>query len=278
MLRNYISLTKPGIIAGNLVTASGGFFAASGPFHILPYLLMLAGLALVIASGGVFNNYIDQDIDPLMRRTRQRVSALGLVSGRGMLVFGLILVIPGILLLGVINLLTAMLATGALLIYVLVYSLWLKRSDSYGTLGGAIAGASPPLIGYCAATGQVDLLGLSLFAVLFVWQMPHFYAIAIYRLDDYQSARLPVLPVIKGVEEAKKSIVGYVMAFLPISLLPFFFGAGGIIYLSVMLALGILWLAWAARGFNILDDQRWARRMFLFSIVVIMLWAVLLMI
>ena len=268
----YISLTKPGIIFGNLITTVGGFYLVRPHANFLLLLFTLLGISLVIASGCVFNNYIDRDIDPLMERTKNRASALGLISTQKLLLFATLLGLCGF---GILFFLTNALATFIAFIgfffYSIVYSLYFKRSSVYGTAIGSISGAVPPVVGYCAASNSFDAGAIIIFLMLVIWQMPHSYAIAIYRLKDYIAAKIPVLPTQKSMRYTKMSMLVYVIIFSILSMLPTFFGYAGKYYLSVAIASSFYWIYLTVKGFAASDDALWARRNFLFSIILITL-------
>jgi len=255
------------------VTVLGGFFLGlKGSFDLFLLLSTLIGIALVIASGCVFNNFIDRDIDQLMERTKNRVSARGLISGLAMLLYASLLGISGTLVLGFFaNPLAMYVAWLGLFFYVVVYSLWFKRHSIHGTLLGSIAGAVPPVVGYCATTPHLDLGAVLLFLLLCCWQMPHSYAIAIYRLSDYTAANIPVLPVVRGIAETKKQMFLYTIAFFLVSLMPTLTGYTGWFYFSVAFVLGVMWLRYSIQGFRAENDERWAKKFFLFSIIAISL-------
>ena len=196
MLKRYLLVTKPGIIFGNLISVVGGFFLSSkGSLELDLFLATLVGVSLVIASGCVFNNYIDRDIDCLMERTRNRVLVQGLIGPRATLGYATGLGIVGVALLYWVNPLSAALGGLGFVVYVGLYTLWLKRRSVYGTLVGSLSGATPPVIGYCAVSNEFDSGALILLLIFSLWQMPHSYAIAIFRFKDYQAAAIPVLPV-----------------------------------------------------------------------------------
>ncbi len=265
----FISVTKPGIIFGNIVTVSGGFFLGSrGRFDFALLLFTMLGMSLIIAAGCVLNNYIDRDIDKLMERTKHRPSATGHLSGVTAIVYAILLGLTGFAILYFkTNLLTVAVSFIGLFFYVVVYSLFLKRTSVYGTVVGAIAGAVPPVVGYCAVTNRFDIGAILLFLILALWQMPHFYAISIYRLTDYQSASIPVLPIRKGIYYTKISMLVYILVFTFVSVLPSFFGYTGYLYFGTALIMGLFWLFLGLKGFKTLDDRKWARNMFLFSII-----------
>ncbi len=205
MFKQYLQVTKPGIIFGNLISVIGGFLLASkGSIDYALFLTSLVGVSLVVASGCVFNNVIDRDIDIKMERTRNRVLVKGLISAKVSLVYATVLGIAGFALLYFgANPLAMWLAVMGFVVYVGVYSLYMKRHSVYGTLIGSLSGAAPPVIGYCAVTNEFDAGALILLAIFSLWQMPHSYAIAIFRFKDYQAANIPVLPVVKGISVAK---------------------------------------------------------------------------
>lgn len=206
MIKQYLQVTKPGIIFGNLISVIGGFLlAAKGNIDYPLFGFTLLGVSLVVASGCVFNNVIDRDIDPKMERTKNRVMVTGLISPEVALVYGSLLGIAGFMMLFFgANPLAMWLAVMGFVVYVGIYSLYMKRHSVYGTLIGSLSGAAPPVIGYCAVTNEFDTGAFILLAIFSLWQMPHSYAIAIFRFKDYQAANIPVLPVVKGISVAKK--------------------------------------------------------------------------
>lgn len=275
----YLSLTKPGIIFGNLVTTVGGFYLVKPHASFLLLLFTLIGISLVIASGCIFNNYIDRDIDPLMERTKNRATALGLVSTRKLLLFGALLGVCGFsVLFFLTNILATCIALMGFFFYSVAYSLYFKRSSVYGTAIGSISGAVPPVVGYCAASNTFDAGAVIVFFMLVIWQMPHSYAIAIYRLKDYMAANIPVLPVKKSMRYTKISMLIYVLIFSIVSLLPTFFSYTGIYYLSVAIIVNLYWIYLSLQGFLISDDMLWARKNFLFSIILITLLSLMMVV
>jgi protoheme IX farnesyltransferase len=271
LIKNFISITKPGIIFGNLITVAGGFFLASaGSAKLFLLFITLAGISLIIAAGCVFNNIIDRDIDQIMERTKERVMVKGLLSNRVAFAYGLVLAIVGSALLWVYaNFLTVAVALIGLFFYVVVYTLGFKRKSVHGTLIGSISGAIPPVVGYCAATNQIDTGAFILFLMLSIWQMPHSFAIAIFRFNDYLSADIPVLPVKKGIYNAKVNMLLYVCFFTIAASLLTVFGYTGFYYLAVSLAIGLWWVRLSILGFKAENDKVWARKMFGFSIITI---------
>ncbi|MCC8364864.1 heme o synthase [Xenorhabdus sp. PB61.4] len=272
MIKQYLQVTKPGIIFGNLISVIGGFLLASkGVIDYPLFFATMVGVSLVVASGCVFNNYIDRDIDRIMERTKERVLVKGLINPKISLIYASVLGIAGMVLLYVAaNALAMLLALIGFVIYVGVYSLYMKRKSIYGTLVGSLSGAAPPVIGYCAVTGQFDMGALILLLIFSLWQMPHSYAIAIFRFKDYQAANIPVLPVIKGISVAKNHITLYILAFMVATLMLTISGYAGYKYLIVAAVVSIWWLGMALSGYKTTNDRAWARKLFIFSIVAIM--------
>ncbi|MFV1477249.1 heme o synthase [Serratia marcescens] len=271
MIKQYLQVTKPGIIFGNLISVVGGFLLASkGSIDYPLFLATLVGVSLVVASGCVFNNYIDRDIDKKMERTKNRVLVKGLIAPSVTLVYATVLGIAGFALLYIAaNPLAMWLAVMGFVVYVGVYSLYMKRHSVYGTLIGSLSGAAPPVIGYCAVTNEFDAGALILLAIFSLWQMPHSYAIAIFRFKDYQVANIPVLPVVKGISVAKNHITVYILAFMIATLMLTLVGYAGYKYLIVAAAVSVWWLGMALRGYKTENDSVWARKLFVFSIVAI---------
>lgn len=270
LLKSYFSLTKPGIILGNAITAAAGFALASK--HILDSRLffILFGISLVIASACVFNNYIDREADRKMARTQNRALATESISIRSAFIFALVLGFSGFLLLFLTsNLITVGLACVGFFVYVFVYS-FLKYRTSYGTLIGSVSGAMPPMIAYCAVGNGIDGGALLLFLIMVLWQMPHFYAIALMRKEEYAAASIPVLSIQKEAHIVKKRMLFYIIAFMvPVFLLTLF-GYTGFLFLFVASAVCFIWFLLCLNGFKIKNDLLWARKMFQFSLVVIM--------
>ncbi|WP_430460171.1 heme o synthase [Thalassolituus sp. LLYu03] len=268
----YLLVTKPGIIMGNFISVAGGFFlAAQGSVDITLLLATLMGLSLVVASGCAINNCIDRDIDSRMQRTCKRVTVTGELSAQAALAHGVLLGIAGFAMLAYFtNPVAVFFAAFGFVIYVGVYSLWMKRNSVYGTLVGSLSGAVPPVVGYCAVNGSFDTGAAILLLMFCLWQMPHSYAIAIFRFADYEAAGIPVLPVAQGISKAKLHIVLYILAFALVTVLLTATGYAGYGFLSVACATSLWWLGMALRGWKMdVNDIRWARQVFAFSIVTI---------
>jgi protoheme IX farnesyltransferase len=277
MFKQYYALTKPGIIYGNIMTTLAAFlFATRWHFNIVLLLSTMLGMALVIASACVVNNYIDRDIDKKMKRTSTRALAIEVISGRNALTYATVLGILGFaVLIWLVNLLTAGIALVGFMFYVVLYT-YAKRYSIFSTLIGSVCGACPIVVGYTGATGRFDLATLILFLILVCWQMPHFYAIGIRRLNEYTAAGLPILPVVKGIRVAKLHSIFYMVTYIVAASALTFFGYAGYIYLATVLLFGIMWLMTGLQGLTATDDNAWAKKSFLFSLVVLLSFSIVL--
>ncbi|MFB2538050.1 MULTISPECIES: heme o synthase [unclassified Acinetobacter] len=271
MLRQYLFLTKPGILFGNFVTTLGGILlAAQGVTHLSTILITLLATTLVVACGCVLNNIIDQDIDQKMQRTASRALVKKIISPTQAYIFAVILGVVGLsLLYFLINLLAFAFALLGLFVYVVLYSLWTKRTTIHQTVIGSISGACPPAIGYCAISNQFDAAGLILFIGYALWQMPHSWGIAIFRLSDYAQADIPILPVARSVQRTKLESLVYVILFTLCMNGLFLIGHNNWIYLLILNILCIYWIVLSIQGFKAENDQLWAKKYFLYSVKVI---------
>ncbi|MBD3586274.1 protoheme IX farnesyltransferase [Salinimonas sp. HHU 13199] len=270
MFRRYLQVTKPGIIMGNLISVAGGFLLASrGDVDGLLMIATIIGLSLVVASGCAINNCIDRDIDARMQRTKTRVTVTGEMSLKAALAHGVVLGIAGFALLAIFtNAVAVFFAALGYVVYVGIYSLYMKRNSVYGTLVGSLSGAVPPVVGYCAVTAQFDAGAAILLLMFSLWQMPHSYAIAIFRYKDYEAANIPVLPVEKGIERAKLHIVLYIAVYALVTMLLPLGGYTGLGFMAVAATTSIWWLVMALRGYRSdVDVNGWARQVFGFSIL-----------
>jgi protoheme IX farnesyltransferase len=277
VIKNYFFVAKPGIILGNLISAMGGFFLASrGRIDLAVLLWAVTGISLVVASGCVLNNCVDRHMDRMMSRTRDRVLAKGLMSLKAAVLYASLLGVAGTTVLwAATNRLSVAVVLTGLAIYVGVYTLYLKRRCVYGTLIGSLAGAAPPLAGYCAVTNHFDMGAVILLGIFSLWQIPHSYAIAVFRFKDYRAAAIPVLPVKQGVRTARRHIIGFILAFLAAAPLLTFGGYTGNSYLAAAVAVGLSWLYMAWAGFRTSDDRAWGKRLFVFSILSIIVLSVM---
>jgi protoheme IX farnesyltransferase len=266
--KDYVTVTKIGIILGNLLTViTGMWLAAGGSFAGQPVLLTLLGTALIIASGTCLNNYIDRDIDQKMLRTKKRALAEGRLDPKNVVVMGFLFAILGTILLLYVSVVATLVALFGLFGYVVLYTMWLKRRHSLNTVVGSVAGAVPPMIGWAAVTNSLDPGAWALFAIMFIWQIPHFLAIAIRRREDYRAAGIPMLPVVKGNNETKWQMLHYVATLIPVSLLLAYTVEISMAYVWMAIILGIIWFVLSIRGFSAKDDVVWAKKYFIFSII-----------
>jgi protoheme IX farnesyltransferase len=276
LLKLYYQLVKPGIVYSNAMTAAAGFLLASnGHVNFAEFACLLSGTALIIASACVFNNYIDRGIDAKMARTKKRAIASGKISGKNALMYGGFLGIIGFCLLSRTNAVTFLIGVAAFLSYVGLYGL-AKRKTVHGTLVGTLPGAASLVAGYSAASGTLNREALILFLIMVCWQMPHFYSIAIYRLSDYQAAKIPVMPAVKGIKLTKFLIMLYIFGFTLAVIALSALGYTGLTYLLVMGSLSLWWLHKGIRGFSINNDVKWARGMFGTSLLVLLALSALL--
>jgi protoheme IX farnesyltransferase len=272
---DYFALTKPRLNLLVVLTSAAGYYlgAATGP-HWLSMVPAVAGTALVAGGAAVLNQLYERDTDALMRRTRLRPLPDGRVEPDEARIFGASLALAGLALLALTtNLMAAGLAVATLVIYLIIYTP-MKRRSSAATLVGAIPGALPPLIGWAAASGSVSLGGWALFAIVFLWQIPHFMAIAWMYRDDYRSAGFPMLPVVEpdGRRTGRQAVI-YAIALLPASLVPGFVGVSGQIYLYIALVLGLALIALAI-NFAATRTEAAARALFFGSITYLpLIWA-----
>jgi protoheme IX farnesyltransferase len=278
--RDLVALTKPRITTLVLATEAAGAILAPGHVGGRPLCLSLLGTALIVGSANSLNMWWERDIDARMTRTRNRPLPAGRMSPDVALGFGLALAVVSVPMLYMVNVATMLLGLAALLSYVVVYTP-LKRHTHLALLVGAVPGAIPPLLGWATVTGTVGLGGLLLFGVLFLWQIPHFAAISIFRADDYGRAGLQVVSVQHGERAARHTIALYTVLLVAMSLLFVPFGLAGRYYPIAATGLGAVFLAFAARGLrggSRLDTNRWAKRVFAFSIVYLSVLMVVLLV
>jgi protoheme IX farnesyltransferase len=278
VIKEYLALTKPGIIRGNLLSTIAGFLLASTLFDIQLFVAILSGTALIIASGCVLNNYIDRDIDAHMERTKKRALVTKTIPPKNAVLFGVLLGILGFAILWLFtNMTTVIVGLVGWVSYVFIYD-YVKRHSLYGTLVGAIPGATPPVAGYTAVTGSIDSSALLLFIILFTWQMPHFYAIALFRSKEYAAAHIPTLPIIKGVKETKVHMLLFAMAFGVSSVLLYSFDYVSLLYLITMSIVSGMWVYIIYSGFTDKNTTAWAKKVFGFSLLILIVFSMLMFI
>ncbi|GLQ51642.1 heme o synthase [Dyella flava] len=271
LVREYIQLTKPRVVALLVFCAVIGMFLAVP--GIPPWRALVFGtLGIWMASGSAaaFNHLIDERIDKLMARTARRPLATGKLKPRQVLVFAILLgIVSMVVLVLLVNGLTAWLTFGGLIGYALVYTAYLKRATPQNIVIGGLAGAIPPVLGWTAVTGALHPFALQLCMIIFVWTPPHFWALAIFRRDDYARAEIPMLPVTHGVRYTRWNILLYTILLVIVSLLPSVTGYSGLIYFGGALVLGAGFLYYAIRMMNP-PDEYFAMRTFKYSIIYLM--------
>jgi len=278
VVADYVALTKPRLNLLVVVTSAAGYYLGSnGSPELLPMTQVAAGTALVAGGAAVLNQVSERDTDALMRRTRTRPLPDGRVTPVDARTFGIALAVAGLGLLAFASLLAALLALATLVIYVAIYTP-MKRRSSLATLVGAVPGALPPLIGWAAGHGSVSIGGWALFGIVFLWQIPHFMAIAWMYRDDYSRAGFPMLPVLEpDGRRTGRQAVFYAAALLPVSLAPTVVAVSGIVYFWIAFLLGAIMLGLAVR-FAVRRTDEAARLLFFGSITYLpLLWAAMIL-
>jgi protoheme IX farnesyltransferase len=242
LVRDLVMLTKPRIISLLLVTTAAPMFVAGRPSWLTVLIVMIGGY-LMAGGANAVNMYLDRDIDDVMARTRLRPIPSGRLTAQVVLMFGVLLATAATWLLAhLVNVLTAALALAGFYFYVFIYTRWLKRSSPQNIVIGGAAGAFPPLVGWAAVTGRVDLAAVYLFLIVFYWTPPHFWALALLKQKDYNRAGVPMAPLVWGERETMDQMLWYTIILIALTLLPGTFGAFGLVYLVSALALGLLLL------------------------------------
>jgi protoheme IX farnesyltransferase len=274
---DFIALLKPRVMSLVVFTGIAGIVTAPGDLH--PVLAAIAVLCIAVAAGaaGAINMWYDRDIDALMARTCERPIPAGRMVPDEALAFGVVLSIVSVTVMALaVNFAAAALLALSILFYVFIYTAWLKRRTPQNIVIGGAAGAFPPMIGWAAVTGDVSLASLAMFAIIFMWTPPHFWALSLFRSGDYARAGVPMLPVVAGVPETKRQIILYSLALLPVSLAPYALGAAGLIYAGGATVLGLILLAGALAVWRDAGDTA-AKRLFGYSIIYLFLLFALLM-
>ncbi len=260
-----IALVKPRIMIMALLTGAGAMSLAPGAVSLATALWLLAGTAFIVGSANTLNMFLERDVDCLMARTKDRPLPQRRLDPRTALTFGAIQGVIALPTLAMVNLVTAALGLLALILYVGVYTPMKQRSHWAVWVGG-VPGAMPALMGWTAAVGHIDLAGLAVFGILFIWQVPHFHAIALYRQRDYDAAGLKTLPGTHGAAAAQRAIAIYLVVQVAVSLALVPLGVTGTVYLVTAIALGVLVLVQGFSGVRA-GGARWARNVFLTSII-----------
>jgi protoheme IX farnesyltransferase len=246
--RDYFSLLKPRVMSLVVFTAATGLVCADTPMQ--PVMAAIAVLCIAVGAGaaGALNMAYDSDIDALMRRTRARAVASGVIAPSEAAAFGVVLGLFAVMLMGLgVNLVAAGLLAFTILFYAIVYTMWLKRSTPQNIVIGGAAGALPPVVGWAAASGTVPLNAWLLFAIIFLWTPPHFWALSLYTTGDYAKAGVPMMPVVRGARSTRRQIFAYSLLLIPCGIAPLFTGLGHLIYGCVSVGGGALFLLLATR-------------------------------
>jgi protoheme IX farnesyltransferase len=275
---DFVQLLKPRVMSLVVFTALVGMLLAPG--HIHPVLAVTAILCIAVGAGasGAINMWYERDIDALMARTKNRPLPAGRMAPGEALGFGVVLAVGAVTVMGLdANWTAAALLALTIAFYVFVYTMWLKRRTPQNIVIGGAAGAFPPMVGWAAATGDVSLASFALFAIIFMWTPPHFWALALYRSGDYARAGVPMLPVVAGVRETKRQILIYTVLLIPVVLVPYALDIAGPLYAGAALVLSIAFVG-AAISLWFDATERSARRMFGFSILYLFLLFALLLV
>ena len=277
---DFVALLKPRVMTLVVFSGAVGLFVAPGALH--PLLAVVAILCIAVGSGaaGAINMWYERDIDAVMTRTSDRPLPAGRVAPGDALGFAVVLAVASVVLMAfATNVVAAGLLALAILFYVFVYTVWLKRRTPQNIVIGGAAGAFPPMIGWAAVSGDVSLVSLSLFAVIFLWTPPHFWALALYRSGDYARAGIPMMPVVAGRASTKRQMLAYTLILVPVSLTPALLGGAGLVYAAGAAVLGLMFIASALRVLREPEgaEDKAAKAMFGFSILYLfLLFAVLL--
>ena len=269
--RDFVALLKPRVVSLVVFTGACGLFAA--PVAVHPVIALTAILCIAVGAGaaGALNMWYEADIDALMKRTQNRPIPAGRIDRESALAFGVTLSLFSVLVMGVgVNWMAAALLLASILFYVVIYTVWLKRRTPQNIVIGGAAGAFPPMIGWAAATGDVTLLPVLLFTIIFLWTPPHFWALALFMKSDYAAAGVPMLPVTAGRGETRRQVLIYSVPLVAVSLIPSLLGLTGLIFGAAATLLGVmfLWLAVQVARSHATEtgDMHAEKRLFAFSI------------
>lgn len=273
MLKAYIQLTKPGIVRANVMTAAAAFlYASAGTFDWLKFAALVIGTALVVACGCVLNNIMDLPLDKKMKRTKKRPLVTGKISVEAARKFAYVIGIIGLVMLVVFtNWLTAALGVLAVVFYVYIYG-WAKRHTIFATSIGTIPGGASIVAGYTAVTGRIDAAAFTLFLLMVTWQMAHFLAITLFRSEEYEAARISVLPQRRGKVTTQKRIMLYMLSYCIAGVLFMIFGGAGMLNSLVIIGSGMLWLYAGLERYQQIEPEDWGRKMFGYSLIILLIF------
>ena len=267
-VQDYFELLKPRVMVLVVFTAIIGLMIAPGDLH--PFLSIVAIFCIAMGAGaaGAINMWYDRDIDAVMSRTKNRPIPEGRVDSDEALAFGVVLTVLSVLLMGLaINWLAAGILAFASFFYVVIYTMWLKRSTPQNIVIGGAAGAFPPMIGWVSVTGQLTWEPVVLFAIIFMWTPPHFWALALYKCKDYQKVGVPMLPAVSGDLVTKKQMLAYTLALVPLCLAPYFMGFANLTYAIGATVLNLVFVISAIRVYQEKTGYKSAQQMFGYSIL-----------
>ncbi|MGM0919861.1 MAG: heme o synthase [Bacillota bacterium] len=268
-LKDFLSLIKMGIVNSNMITTFTGLWLAlhftgqSFLQNIDSVLFVLLGSALIIAGSCAINNFYDRDIDHIMERTKMRPTVTGKMNPIQALWIGILLLTFGFILLLMTTVTATLIGLIGVITYVFLYTMWTKRHYTLNTVVGSVSGAVPPLIGWAAIDADLSVIAWVLFMIMFIWQPPHFLALAMKRVEEYRAAGIPMLPVVHGFAITKRQMMVWVICLLP---LPFYLFQLGVPFIILATALNIGWLVLALTGMKMKDDLKWAKWMFIYSL------------
>lgn len=265
---DYFALLKPRVMSLVVFTGFAGAWVAPGFDQMHPFIMAVAIFCLAVNAGaaGAINMWYDRDIDKIMNRTRGRPIPMGRVNEDEALAFGVVLSVFSVLVMAMaVNWVAAGVLAFANFFYVVIYTMWLKRSTPQNIVIGGAAGAFPPMVGWAAVTGDVSLASIVLFAIIFLWTPPHFWALSLYANEDYKRAKIPMMPVARGMRSTKIQMVIYSLILFPVTLLPTVLGFAGMVY-GAFAALLSGFFVWTAVKVLSSDDMKYARAMFGYSV------------
>ena len=264
---DFIALMKPRVMSLVVFTGFAGLIVAPGSIH--PVIAAIAILCIAVATGasGAINMWFERDLDAKMERTKDRPLPAGRMEPEAALAFGVVLAGGSVMVMALgVNYVAAAILALAIGFYVFVYTIWLKRRTPQNIVIGGAAGAFPPMIGWAAVTGDVSLGGIALFALIFMWTPPHFWALSLYKCEDYERAKIPMLPVVAGERETKKQILLYTVLLLPVALVPWWIGTASIVWGVLSAVMGVIFIALAIKVW-LDENDRAPRQMFRYSLV-----------
>jgi protoheme IX farnesyltransferase len=267
---DYVALMKPRVMSLVVFSSIAGIFMAPGHIGIFESMIIVLCISMASGASAAINMWYDRDIDAIMTRTKNRPIVTGKIEADEALAFGIVLSFFSVFILAIcVNLLSAFLTFLAIIIYVFIYTIWLKRTSIHNIVIGGASGAIPPMIGYAGAGGGIDLASFSMFLIIFLWTPPHFWSLAILRQSEYKKCNVPMLPVIKGDHYTKIQIIIYIILTMISSFIPYFLGIVGNLYFIVSILLGLYFLY---ISFKLLGNK--CKPYFVFSYSIIYLFAI----